>query len=152
MLPTPKFRTIAVWSTKNKRQNKQNMKIQRTRQIAKYIIIGLLSNATGYGVYLLLTHFSLSPKIAMTLLYFTSATLSFFANKKITFSHSGQLVETGLRYVIVQLIGYAINLAILMVFVDQFGYNHKIVQSIAILTVACYLFISLKLFVFRRAA
>lgn len=127
------------------------MKKQQSRQIAKYIIIGLLSNAAGYSTYLLLTHFNLPPKTAMTLLYVTSAALSFFGNQKITFSYSGKLLGAGIRYFTVQTIGYLINLAILMVFVDKLGYNHKIIQAIAIFTVACYLFISLKLFVFRRA-
>lgn len=86
----------------------------------------------------------------MTLLYTITATLSFFGNQKITFSYSGKLLGASVRYVIAQATGYLINLAILMVFADHFGYNHKIVQAIAILIVACYLFISLKLFVFRR--
>lgn len=86
----------------------------------------------------------------MTLLYITTAALSFFGNQKITFSYSGKLLGASIRYVTVQATGYLINLAILMVFVDQLGYNHKIVQAIAIFIVACYLFVSLKLFVFRR--
>lgn len=126
------------------------MKKQQSRQIARYIIIGLLSNAAGYSIYLFLTHFGLPPKIAMTLLYITTAALSFFGNQKITFSYSGKLLGASIRYVTVQATGYLINLAILMVFVDQLGYNHKIVQAIAIFIVACYLFVSLKLFVFRR--
>lgn len=127
------------------------MKKQQSSQIAKYIIVGLLSNAAGYSTYLLLTHFSLPPKTAMTLLYITTAALSFLGNQRITFSYSGKLLGASIRYVTVQATGYLINLAILMVFVDQLGYNHRIVQAIAIFTVACYLYVSLKIFVFRRA-
>lgn len=126
------------------------MKKKQPKQLIKYMVIGLLSNAAGYSTYLLLTHINVSPKAAMTTLYITIATLSFFGNKKITFSHSGKLIETGIRYITAQAMGYLINLFILVVFVDELGYNHKIVQAIAIITVACFLFITLKLFVFRR--
>ena len=127
------------------------MKIRHKRQLVKYLFVGVASNAAGYCTYLLLTHFELPPKVAMTLLYVTTAALSFFGNRKITFSYEGRLFGAGFRYIIAQSLGYLINLAILMVFVDQLGYNHRIVQAIAIITVAFYLFFSLKLFVFRRA-
>lgn len=87
----------------------------------------------------------------MTLLYITIAGLSFFGNQKITFMYDGKFLVAGTRYVIAHIIGYSINLAILVVFSDRLGYNHEIVQATAILTVAMYLFISLKFFVFRRA-
>lgn len=127
------------------------MNNRHTIQFVKYLIIGAASNAAGYCTYLLLTHFALPPKLAMTLLYATTATLSFFGNKSTTFSHEGRLFGAGVRYIIAQSVGYFINLAILMVFVDQLGYNHRIVQAAAIVIVAFYLFFSLKLFVFRRA-
>jgi len=127
------------------------MKIQHKKQLIKYLLVGVASNAAGYCTYLLLTHLLLPPKIAMTLLYTLTAAVSFFGNKNITFSHEGNLFGAGFRYLLAQALGYLMNLVILMVFVDQFGYNHRVVQAIAIVVVAFYLFFSLKLFVFRRA-
>lgn len=128
------------------------MKYQQLHQLIKYICVGVISNAAGYATYLLLTHLGLSPKLAMTLLYITIAGFSFFGNKKITFMYDGHFWGAGMRYVVAHLIGYSINLAILVVFSDHLGYNHAIVQATAIIVIAMYLFISLKFFVFRRTA
>jgi putative flippase GtrA len=123
---------------------------QQSKQLVRYIVVGAASNAAGYALYLFLTNFELPPKIAMTLLYMTTAGFSFFGNRKITFVYEGDFFGAGTRFLIAQTIGYLINLFILMIFVDNLGYNHKIVQAVAIFTVAVYLFFSLKLFVFRR--
>ena len=127
------------------------MKHQQLKQLARYICVGAASNAAGYAAYLLLTYFGLLPKAAMTLLYITIAGFSFFGNQKITFMYDGKFLGAGVRYLIAHLIGYSLNLAILMVFSDHLGYNHQIVQAAAIISVAMYLFFSLKFFVFRRA-
>lgn len=123
---------------------------QELKQAVTYILIGGLSNAIGYTAYVLLTFAGLTPKTAMTLLYIIVASLNFFGNKKITFSYQGKTIGSGFRYLIAQLIGYLINLAILMVFSDILGYNHLFIQLGAVLTVAVFLFFSQKFFVFRR--
>lgn len=66
--------------------------------------------------------------------------------------YDGHLLGAGMRYLIAHFLGYSINLAILVIFAERLGYNHALVQAVAIVTVAIYLFITLKLFVFRRAA
>lgn len=86
----------------------------------------------------------------MTLLYVTIAGFSFVGNKKITFMYGGHFWGAGMRYALAHLIGYSINLAILLVFSDHLGYNHAIVQAMAIVVIAIYLFVTLKFFVFRR--
>ncbi|CAH0218192.1 hypothetical protein BJN42_20670 [Pseudomonas koreensis] len=128
------------------------MEKQQFTQLVRYIFVGAISNAAGYITYLLLTYFGLTPSIAMTLLYITIAGISFFGNKKLTFMYDGHLLGAGIRYLIAHFIGYSINLAILLYFSEHLGYSHALVQAGAILTVAIYLFITLKLFVFRRAA
>lgn len=127
------------------------MKRLQIRQLIRYICVGIVSNATGYATYLILTYFGLPPKVAMTLLYVTIAGFSFYGNKKITFTYDGHFWGAGIRYLGAHLIGYSINLAILVVFSDHLGYNHAIVQATAIIAIAIYLFIALKFFVFRRA-
>lgn len=124
---------------------------QKFKQLAKYIAIGAASNAAGYTLYLLLTTFKLPPTIAMTLLYILTAGFSFFGNRKLTFEYGGNFFGAGARFIIAQLIGYLLNLTILILFVDNLGYDHKIVQAVAIFTVAVYLFLALKVFVFRRS-
>jgi putative flippase GtrA len=120
-----------------------------TRLLFRYAVVGIISNTSGYIVYLVLTYFGTTPKITMTFLYLISATLSFFGNRNLTFSHKGTLLGSGFRYIIAHIFGYILNFAILTLFVDRLGYAHQIVQAIAILVVAAFLFTTFKLFVFR---
>lgn len=117
-------------------------------QLFHYAIVGLVSNFAGYAVYLLLTYLGSTPKMTMTLLYGVGAAVSFWGNRKLTFAHKGGLVGAGVRYVMAHCLGYLINLAILVVMVDKLGYAHQLVQAIAILVVAAFLFLAFKFFVF----
>jgi putative flippase GtrA len=99
-------------------------------------------------VYLLVTNLGATPKITMTLLYGVGAAIGFMGNRKLTFAHKGSLLGSGVRYIIAHCFGYLINLAILIVLVDKLGYPHQLVQAIAILVVAAFLFMVFKFFVF----
>jgi putative flippase GtrA len=117
-------------------------------QIFNYAIVGLVSNFAGYMVYLLITYLGSTPKITMTILYGVGAAVGFWGNRNLTFAHNGSLLGAGVRYVLAHCLGYFINLAILVVMVDKLGYAHQLVQAIAILVVAAFLFLIFKFFVF----
>ncbi len=118
-------------------------------QFVRFVIIGVVSNAIGYGLYLAITAFGVMPSHAVTAIYITSATLAYFGNKSLTFTSNASVWSTGARYIIAQLIGYAINIALLAILHDYYGYSHQLVQLIAIGVVAVYLYITLKVFVFQ---
>lgn len=118
-------------------------------QFVRFVIIGVSSNAIGYGLYLVFTAFGIVPTHAVTVLYITSATLAYFGNKSVTFVSNSSVWSTGVRYIIAQLIGYSINIALLAILHDYYGFSHQFVQLIAIGVVAVYLFITLKVFVFQ---
>lgn len=119
-------------------------------QFLKFGLIGIFANFFGYLIYLLLTYIGLMPKLAVTILYGVGATISFIGNKKITFAHKGDNFPTTLKYVAIYSLGYALNIAILNVFVDQLGYAHQWVQAFAIFVVAAFLFLACKFYVFRE--
>ena len=121
------------------------------KQLFKYGVIGIISNTTGYLLYLIATNFGLPPILTMTLLYVVGATIGFFGNRQITFSYTGNFFRSGIRYTLVHLTGYFINLALLIEFVDRLGYPHQLVQAIALFVVAAFLFIMFKLYVFRTS-
>lgn len=118
-------------------------------QILKYGVIGLLSNACGYALYLGLVALGSTPKLTMTVIYVTGALIGFFGNRRLTFSHDGHIMGAGIRFLVAQAGGYAINFLLLIVFVDFLGFPHQGVQALAILLVAVYLFTTLKFFVFK---
>lgn len=127
------------------------MNAQKINQLIRYLLVGMASNTSGYMAYLLLTQFVSSPIVAVTVVYLVIASLSFLGNRKITFTHEGCKMRAGVRYIFAQLLGYGINLVMLLVFVDICGYDHRLVQASAVVVVAGYLFISLKYYVFRKS-
>jgi putative flippase GtrA len=120
------------------------------RQLLRYGLVGVISNLTIYIIYLLITHFGVEPKKAMTLVYILGASLGFIGNQKWTFAHRGNPASAVLRYVLAHFLGYLLNFMILFIFVDRLGYAHQWVQAVAIIIVAGFLFIVFKYFVFRE--
>lgn len=118
------------------------------RQLFRYALVGVMSNLSGYLVYLLLTYLGGTPKLTMSFLYGISAAVGFYGNRSFTFAHHGSILGSGGRYVISHCIGYLLNLIILVVFVDKLGFAHQWVQGIAIFIVAGFLFLAFKVFVF----
>jgi putative flippase GtrA len=117
------------------------------RQFFTYALIGVLTNVLGYAIYLILTYLWGAPKLTMTALYFVGASIGFLANRRFTFRHNGGIGVTGVRYLLAQFAGYLLNL-VLLLFVDWFDFPHQIVQAIAIVVVAIFLFVVLRVFVF----
>ena len=120
------------------------------RQLIRYGLVGIASNLTAYLVYLLITWLGVTPKLAMSIVYLAGASIGFAGNRYWAFSHSGSLACSAARYTLAHLCGYLLNLFILSVFVDHFGYAHQLVQAAAILIVAGFLFILFKYFVFSN--
>ena len=120
------------------------------KQLFRYALVGTTINIVGYLVYLLITFLGITPKIAVTFLYIVGASVGFWGNRKLAFMHQGSLLGSGVRYIIVHSFGYFLNLAILILFVDMFGFAHQWVQAFAIFIVAGYLFLAFKFFVFSN--
>lgn len=119
-------------------------------QLFRYATIGLLTNLLGYLLYLFLTYLWDAPKLTMTALYSIGALTGFFANRRFTFRHQGKIGAAGIRYLVAQLSGYCLNLLLLVLFVDWLGFPHQIVQALAIVVVAVFLFALSRIFVFAR--
>ncbi len=118
------------------------------RQFFSYAFVGVLTNLFVYGLYLLLTNLWSAPKLMMTTLYFLGVSIGFLANRRFTFRHDGGIGVTGVHYLLAQFAGYLLNLVLLLLFVDWFDFPHQIVQAIAIVVVAIFLFVVLRIFVF----
>ncbi len=118
-------------------------------RLVRYGLVGLLSNGAAYATYLVISYLSDNPILAMTVVYVVAATIGFFGNRRLTFNHQGALLGAAGRYVIAHSVGYCLNLALLVVFVDVLGYPHPLVQAGAILVVAVYLFVAFRFFVFK---
>ena len=121
---------------------------QTVGQLTRYGVVGLLSNAVGYLLYLALTAAGMGPKLAMTLLYALGVVQTFFFNKRWSFRHGGTHGPAFVRYCASYALGYGLNLAALWVLVDRLGHPHQIVQGLMILALAVMLFLLQKFWVF----
>lgn len=122
----------------------RSWRVQGTR----YVIVGLASNLVLYLVYLLMTALGLRYKIAMTLVYVLSAAQTFVLNALWTFEH--RLAGKSLmKYVLSYVACYIINMAALVIFVDQTGLPHQAVQGAMIAVIALIMFLLQKFWVFR---
>ncbi len=117
-------------------------------QFLRYVMVGLFSNLAAYLVYLYITHLGVAPKLAMTLLYTTSVVISFAGNRQLSFSYKGGISTAALRFIAAHICGYFLNLSILIVFADMMGYPYQIVQAVAMIVVALFLFVIFRYFVF----
>ena len=120
------------------------------KQLVRYLLIGVTSNLIGYLTYITLTWLHIGPKIAMTMVYITGASIGYFGNRLWTFPSSGKVTSAMLKYGLAHTLGYVVNFFILYIFVDQLFFNHLFVQAIAIFVVASFLFVISKNFVFKN--
>ena len=119
-------------------------------QLFSYGMLGVAVNLAAYLAYLSITYMGGTPKLTMSVLYVVTAFVSFLGNRKLTFAYKGGFLGSGLRFSIAHFLGYLINLGLLFVLVDKFGYPHQAVQVCAIFIVAAFLFLTFKVFVFRE--
>ena len=119
-------------------------------QLVRFGIVGVASNGVLYLAYLLLSSAGLGAKTAMSLLYVVGVIQTFVFNKRWSFRHDGVHGPAFVRYCIVYVGGYLLNLLALFVLVDMHGYPHQVVQGILILTLAALMFVLQKYWVFAR--
>ena len=75
-------------------------------------------------------------------------TVSYRGHALIHVRPRGQRWRSVVRFLIVNAIGYGINVAILAVFVICPGFSSLLVQLAAIVLVACFIFVSMRFWVF----
>ena len=111
--------------------------------------IGGLNNLLSYGIFVALTLAGMPSIAAATITYATGMVVSYVANRSFTFRHSGSARRSLVRFVVVNLAGYALNVAILALFVELIGWNALVVQLGAIVVVATGIFLGMRFWVFR---
>lgn len=118
-------------------------------QFVRFAAVGIISNVLLYLAYLLLTFtFGLEHKVAMTLVYVSGVLLTFLVNRSWSFNHRGFAHTAFGRYVLVYVIGYFLNLALLWLAVDRLNLPHEGVQAAAVVLVAVCMFLLHKYWAF----
>lgn len=120
-----------------------------TTQIVRFGIVGLVSNAVLYGLYVLATGAGIQHTIAMTAVFLLGVAQTFVFNKRWSFAYHGSGSRSMLRYLVAYAGAYVINLSAMLLLVDVEGFPHRIVQAVMVVVVAIFLFLVQRLWVFR---
>ena len=120
--------------------------------LVRFAVVGVVSNVALYVAYVGVTFMGVGPKLAMTLCFVAGVLFSFVLNRNWSFKSASPTGGALLRYAITYLLGYLLNLAGLLLFVDGWGFPHEIVQACLIAVVAVLMFVAQRAWVFRARA
>jgi putative flippase GtrA len=120
-------------------------------QLAKFCVVGASGYIVNLGVYtLLLDWANLHYRLAATGSFLVAVTNNYLWNRIWTFRHQrGHFAYQGLRFLIVSLVVYGANLALLTGLVEA-GMGKIVSQAIAIVLVTPLNFLGNRLWSFRR--
>lgn len=117
----------------------------------RFVIVGVINNVVGYILFLFMIYvLGIGHKITVTLLFAIGMIVSFLMNKKWTFKTSGNYSSSLLKFLIVYLLGYSLNIVIVAIFVDRLSYSSGWVQLWANVTLPIYYFLANKYYVYRE--
>jgi putative flippase GtrA len=119
-----------------------------SKQFAKYLAVGGLSNSLAYGLYIAITLAGVNPIASMSIVYVVASVAAFAANRGWTFQSDTSLSRSALRYVVSQVLGYGTNLFLLSWLYSVLGVPHQVAQLIGISFVAVELFLLNRYYVF----
>lgn len=120
-----------------------------SKQFAKYLMVGGLSNGIAYGLYIVMTLAGVNPITSMSIVYVVASATAFAANRGWTFQSDASVSRSALRYIISQILGYGSNLVVLSGLYLVLGFPHQTAQLIGIVIVALELFLLNRYYVFN---
>lgn len=121
---------------------------QNRGALARYLVVGTLTNGFWYCVYLGGSWVGIEPLVMATIAYIAGVATSYAFNRGWSFRstriHREAIPFYGAAYVI----GYLTNMFILFILYKQLGMRHELAQLISAAIVAAQLFLLLRFWVF----
>lgn len=118
------------------------------RAFLRYLITGSAMSAAIYLGYLGATALSVSPVLAISVIYPFAVGASYFLNRRFTFHSSRGHRESTWRFLLAHTSGYLLNVGLLWVFTHFTLIDHRVAEALVIVTVGMFLFVVLRVFVF----
>lgn len=127
-----KKRLIAVQATFNVRS-------PELARITKFILVGLINTAVGYGAFFILSYF-LYYLVALVVSHFIGVINSYIWNKYWTFKMRRQSAKEFIKFNLVYLLVLLANIAVLYIMVNDLMINPRIGQIVVlpIITIISY--------------
>jgi putative flippase GtrA len=121
------------------------------RTVARYLMVGALTNLFWYGIYLIGTWSGVPPLAMATISYVLAVLTSYAFNRKWSFSSSRPHAQAGPRYILAYGIGYLNQMAWLYGLTYGLAIRHEISQLLAAGTTAILIFGILRFWVFATS-
>ncbi len=116
----------------------------------RFLFVGGLNTAVGYGFYALFISIGLDPYVATTLSTVLGVINSYFWNKYFTFRQPKKSLSEILRFVLVYAISYGANLGLVYVFIDMLGMNSYLSGVICLFVTTIVSYVGHNFFSFKN--
>lgn len=130
---------------------------KQTAEIARYLIIGILTTVVSLGSYYALVYTILDPtnplllQVANIISWIAAVTFAFFTNRKIVFkSENKNVVAEAIKFYASRLFSLVVEMACMFIMVTCFGMNDKISKIVVQVVVLILNYVTSKLIVFRN--
>ena len=95
-----------------------------------------------------LTGFGLKPVVVVSILYPIALLISFVSHRQHSFQYAGGFRGPLVRYLIVQAMGYLLNISLMILLADRLGVPHQLAQLFNIFLAGGLLYFFMRYFVF----
>ena len=121
-------------------------------QFFKFGIVGVINTVSSWIVYYSLLFVNIQYLVATTIAYFTSSIIGYFLNKIWVFKKNKEKKDNSsiVRYYIVYISSYFLNLGCMYLLVDILGISDKIAPILVLFVTVPYNFIFSKLWIFKQ--
>ena len=120
-------------------------------QLVEYVLIGILGLIVDFGVYTVLTHFTINVEIANIISSTCGIINNFFWNSYANFKVHDRLILRFISYFLVGQITTIFTTISLFIFATKMGFPHLIVKIIATFVATLIQFIINKIITFRKS-
>ncbi|MDG1838335.1 MAG: GtrA family protein [Phycisphaerales bacterium] len=119
------------------------------RQAIRYGIVGVSVNALALIAFSILVTGGMYHHIAATLVFVVAMSASYTVNRNWSFEFRGSVRRSMAGYAFIYFCAWGLNLAVLWIGIDLLGIHHTVVQGLAIIGIACLLFIAQRYWIFK---
>ena len=114
-------------------------------RILRFVAVGLLNTAVGYGIFFALIHIGMPAELALLVATVIGVAFNFFTNRQLVFAGRG--LQRLPRFLVVYAVSYGLN-ALLLRATGERGYDPAYVQLVALPFIVCATYLAMRFYVF----
>lgn len=114
-------------------------------RIARFVAVGVLNTAVGYGIFFALISVRMAPELALLFATVLGVAFNFFTNRQLVFAGRG--LARLPRFLLVYGVSYGLN-ALLLRATGGRGYDPACVQLTALPVIVCATYLAMRYYVF----